>query len=258
MRQWPAEERRVALLKLSHELGREDRSLAILGEGNTSTRLAEDIFLVKASGCNLGTLKEDDLVECRMSMILPLVDRSNLSDVDIESALLASRLDPRSKRPSVEALFHAYLLTLPGIEFVAHAHPVSVNQILCSRYARRFAENRLFPDEIVSCGVASVFVPYTDPGLRLAQAVRAETESFVRNHDLPPRVILIENHGIITLGDSPQAPLAAMLMAEKAAKIWIGAAVVGGPNFLNQENVRRIAQRPDERYRQRKLDSVDA
>jgi len=45
-----------ALLALFHELGREDRGLAILGEGNTSARLSTDAFLVKASGSNLATL----------------------------------------------------------------------------------------------------------------------------------------------------------------------------------------------------------
>ncbi|NBX60264.1 MAG: class II aldolase, partial [Opitutaceae bacterium] len=38
------------LLELSHQLGREDRALAILGEGNTSARLSADTFVVKASG----------------------------------------------------------------------------------------------------------------------------------------------------------------------------------------------------------------
>ena len=56
------DERRLSLLKLSHAIGREDRTLAILGEGNTSTRLAEGTFLVKASGTSLGTLQDDDVV----------------------------------------------------------------------------------------------------------------------------------------------------------------------------------------------------
>ena len=41
------------LLTLSHELGREERRLAILGEGNTSARSGKETFLVKASGSNL-------------------------------------------------------------------------------------------------------------------------------------------------------------------------------------------------------------
>ena len=38
------------LLELSHELGAEHRQLAILGEGNTSTKLSDETFFVKASG----------------------------------------------------------------------------------------------------------------------------------------------------------------------------------------------------------------
>jgi hypothetical protein len=44
-----------------------------------------------------------------------------------------------------------------------------------------------------------------------------------------------------------------MLMAEKAAKIFVGAAALGGPVFFSNHNVERIAGRPDEAYRQRAL-----
>jgi len=241
------------LLNLSHELGREDRGLAMLGEGNTSTRLTDDTFLVKASGTCLGTLKEEDVVECRLSALLPMLEKENLTDQQVDDALLAARVDPKAKKPSVEAVFHAWLLSLPGIKFVGHTHATTVNQILCSPRAQEFAVNRMFPDEIVCCSVASVFVPYTDPGLKLAQTIRNQTEAFVKKHQRQPRVILMKNHGIITLGATWQAVLSAMLMAEKAAKIFVGAAVMGGPVFFTEENIARIAGRPDEAYRQRAL-----
>ena len=103
------------------------------------------------------------------------------------------------------------------------------------------------------CGPASVFVSYTDPGLRLSQIIRRETTAFMRDFGTPPRVILLENHGIITLGRSPDAVKAAMFMAEKAAKIFVGAASLGGPRFLSAENVSRIGGRPDEHYRRNVL-----
>jgi rhamnose utilization protein RhaD (predicted bifunctional aldolase and dehydrogenase) len=241
------------LLTLSHEIGREDRGLAILGEGNTSARLGDDTFLVKASGTSLGTLREDGLVECRFSALLPLLERESMTDQEVDDALMASRVDPKARKPSVEAVFHAYLLTLPGIKFVGHGHATTVNQILCSPRARDFAVNRMFPDEIVCCSVASVFVPYTDPGLKLSQAIRAATEAFVKQHQRQPRVILMQNHGIITLGPTWQSVFSALLMAEKAAKVFVGAAVLGGPVFFTPENTARIAGRPDEAYRQRAL-----
>jgi rhamnose utilization protein RhaD (predicted bifunctional aldolase and dehydrogenase) len=228
------------LLTLSHEIGREDRGLAILGEGNTSALLGEETFAVKASGTCLGTLKEDDVVECRLKALLPLLEKEAMTD-------------QKAKKPSVEAVFHAWLLSLPGIKFVGHGHATTALQILCSPRARDFAERRMFPDEIVCCNIASVLVPYTDPGLKLAQTIRRETEAFIRKHQRQPRVILMQNHGVITLGATWQSVLAAMLIAEKAAKVFAGAAKLGGPVFFSEENVQRIAGRPDEAYRQRAL-----
>lgn len=246
-------ERLTALLQLSHELGNPQRPLSILGEGNTSTRLDPETFLVKASGSSLGTLREQDVVECQARKLLPLLDQTMLSDAEVDGALMQSRADASAKKPSVEALFHAWFLTLPGIEFVGHTHAPSVNGILCSPRAREFATKRIFPDEIVCCDVESVFVPYTDPGLCLAQAIRRETEAFIKKHQRPPRVVLLENHGIITLGRTADAVLAAMLMAEKAATIWTAAAALGGPVFMTPEHVARIAGRPDEEVRRQAL-----
>lgn len=243
----------TALLDLSHELGAARNHLAILGEGNTSAKVDDATFLVKASGSNLKNLEVGDVVECRFAALLAMLERDDLTEQQIEDALFGSRVDAAAKKPSVEALFHAWLLSLPGIEFVGHTHSVSVNQILCSPRARDFATHRLFPDEIVCCGPESVFIGYTDPGLKLSQVIRAEVQKFINKHTAPPRVILLENHGIITLGATPQSVKAAMLMAKKAAEIFIGAAALGGPRFLCKEDVARIGSRIDEHYRQRVL-----
>jgi len=245
-----------ALLQLSHELGHEQRALAILGEGNTSSRLDDQTFAVKASGSNLATLAPENVTTCRFADLLALLKTKRLSDAAIDEALLASRTDPKAKKPSVEAIFHAWLLTLPGVNFVGHTHPVSVNGLLCSKWGRMFSARRLFPDEIVCCGEQSVFVPYTDPGLKLAEAIAAETTTFIKKHGQPPRVILLENHGLIALGSTSNAVLAATLMADKAAKIFLHATSANGgkpPQFLSPAQVARIAGRPDEHYRRKML-----
>jgi rhamnose utilization protein RhaD (predicted bifunctional aldolase and dehydrogenase) len=242
------------LLNLSHQLGLESRKLAILGEGNTSARVNDDTFIVKASGSNLATLTVEGATECRFDQLLPLLSAKQLSDATIDERLFAARVNPAAKKPSVEAIFHAYLLTLPGVNFVGHTHPIAVNQLLCSKHARIFARRRTFPDEIVCCGVESVFVPYTDPGLKLSQAIRTATRAYLKRVGRAPRVILLENHGFIGLGGTPEAVLAATLMGVKAAEIFFGAAAVGGlPRFLTPAQVDRIAGRPDEHYRQKAL-----
>jgi len=253
-----------SLLKLAHELGNESRCLAILGEGNVSMRVIPrvfeggsspaDTFFVKASGSSLATLGVEGLTECRSDELIAALDSEAMSDAEVEAALFASRVaGETARKPSVEAMFHAWLLTLPGVNFVGHTHPVAVNAILCSARARDFATRRLFPDEIVCCGPASVLVPYVDPGLKLAQAIRRTVLAFVEKHGTAPRVILLENHGLIALGATAPAVLATTLMATKAAEIFLAAAALGGPRFLKPAQVARVAGRPDEHYREKVL-----
>lgn len=243
------------LLDLAHQLGRDERRLAILGEGNVSVRASADTFLVKASGSNLATLSALGATECRFAGLLSPLDRNAMPDAAVDEALLAARVDPQAKKPSVEAIFHAWLLTLPGVNFVGHTHPVVVNQVLCTKHARTFARCRLCPDEVVCCGAEFVLVPYLDPGLKLAQGIRAAVVAFIKRLGSTPRVILLENHGLIALGATPEAVLAATLMGVKAAEIFVGAAAISGgkPRYLSPAHVARIASRPDEHYRQKAL-----
>ena len=78
--------------------------------------------------------------------------------------------------------------------------------------------------------------PYTDPGLPLAKAIREGVQQHMQEEGLPPKLVLLQNHGIIALGDQ-RSRLAITLMAEKAAAIFVGAAALGGlsscgPNTL--------------------------
>jgi rhamnose utilization protein RhaD (predicted bifunctional aldolase and dehydrogenase) len=129
------------MLRLSHELGNPQCPLAIPGEGNTSVRLDAKSFLVKASGSNLAALREQEVVECKTDLLLGMLDKTGLPDTEVDNQLMASRMDPKARKPSVEALFHAWLLGLSGISFFGHIHAPAVNGVLCSPGAREFAED---------------------------------------------------------------------------------------------------------------------
>ena len=185
--------------------------------------------------------------------LVALLSRKSMPDLDMEMALLESRVDKRARKPSIEALFHAWLLSLEGVQFVGHCHPTTCNQVLCSPRARDFADYRMFPDQTVYCGAKSVFVPYVDPGLPLAREIRDKTQAFIKENAVVPKLILLQNHGVIALDRTAQSVLACLLMAEKAAEIFVGAAAMGGPHFMAAASVERIAGRPDEHYRQKQL-----
>lgn len=244
---------RARLLRLAYTLS-DERQMAILGEGNVSARVDAERFLVKASGTSLCALLPEHLVEVRTGPFLDaLAGADDLDDDSQHRLLLDGRVSERTLKPSVESLFHAWLLTLPGVSFVGHVHPIACLQILCSPHREAFARRRLIPDQVVYCGAESVLVPYVDPGLALARAIAARVEAFMDRTGRLPRTILLENHGVIGLGASVEETAAALGMLEKSARMFIGAAALGGPVFMPPEEVARIAARSDEHYRRRML-----
>ena len=244
------------LLDLSHALGDPARDWAILGEGNTSTALDADAFLVKASGSQLATLTPEQVATVRFAPVLEALESVQaLSDAETTGLLLSSCIGESRRMPSVETLLHAYLLTLPGVGFVGHTHVTSINGVICSANGWSILERgeRLFPDEIVVCGIAPCCVPYIDPGLPLARELRRQVAAFIETHGMPPKTIYLRNHGFIALGKTASEVIQITMMADKAARILTAALACGQPTFLTPDNVARIYSRPDEHFRQKAL-----
>jgi ribulose-5-phosphate 4-epimerase/fuculose-1-phosphate aldolase len=61
------------------------------------------------------------------------------------------------------------------------------------------------------------------------------------------------NHGLVALGQTPQEAFNITLMADKWAKILLGAYAAGGPAYLPDSQAERIDSRLDEHYRRRQL-----
>jgi rhamnose utilization protein RhaD (predicted bifunctional aldolase and dehydrogenase) len=237
-----------ALLTMSLELGRPENDYIILAEGNTSTQTAPDEFYVKASGYSLRNCTLDSFVPCQIEATLSLLDDPNAELTAALDSLKADAADPR--RPSIEVVLHALLLTLGGARYVGHTHPTAINAVLCSVNAEQIVQGRVFPDEVVLCGPESVWIPYTDPGLPLAREVRRRVQQFLHKYDgMPPKVILMQNHGLIALGQSAREVEQITQMAVKAARILQGTFPMGGPRYLSEQDIIHLWKRPDEIYR---------
>lgn len=243
------------LIEMSHRLGEERRELVILGEGNTSAGIDEQTFFVKASGTQLGTISADGFVEVNAPKVLEMLEGPALTDDEIKEKLKAAMVDPHGAlMPSIETVFHAYLLSLPDVRFIGHTHPVSVGSILCSQNWRKITQGRLFPDEIVCCGAAPAYVDYTDPGVPLARRIREVVTEYIGEHGLRPKAVLMQNHGLIALGSTPKEVESITLMWDKTAKVLIGASRFGGPNYLTERQVQRLCTRPDEEQRKKLIE----
>lgn len=212
------------LLELAHAI----HPFTICGEGNVSCR-EEETLLIKASGTNLDGLGYDDLVRCRFD---------------------GKPLEDEEKKPSMEVSFHAWILkTFPQINFVAHTHPTHTNKILCSERIFSFAKRRLFPDQIVRNGARSCVVPYATPGKPLRNAIKESIIEFMTTEQYFPKLILLQNHGIIVAGKSSKECIASTLMCEKSAEVYSGARAMGSINYLSKEQIAEVDTSPDEKYR---------
>ena len=240
------------LVKMSNILGSETYDCAILGEGNTSAKLDQDCFFVKASGTQLKTIDEHGFVKVQFAPILEALKQDSLTDQEVKKVLLEATLDnPDKKMPSVETFLHAIMLSHQGCSYIGHTHPTAINSILCAKKAEEAYSGRLFPDEIVVLGTDPLFIPYTDPGLILAKALQEKFSGYLERFGKAPKTIYMQNHGFIAVGATDKEVLNITQMAVKTAKILLGTYAMGGPHFLSDEHVNRIETRPDEHYRRK-------
>jgi rhamnose utilization protein RhaD (predicted bifunctional aldolase and dehydrogenase) len=222
------------LVELSHSLGEKSREFVICSEGNTSARIDDRTFFVKASGVELGDVSEENLVEVNSAKVLEMLSASELSDEEIRAQLTRAVVhSPSRLAPSVETLFHAYLLSLPDVNFVGHTHPISVLGILCSVNWRDAAQiTRIFPDEVIRCGSSTALVEFAPPGIALGRAIRTAVEAYREAHGSRPKALLMQNHGLVALGETAKEVLSITAMWEKTARVLAGTFSFGGPNYL--------------------------
>lgn len=244
------------LIDLSHDLGEEWREYVIIGEGNTSARADDETFWIKASGANLRTIDESGFVRLYLKRVLALLDTAQ-SDEDVTRGFAEAKVDSAvPARPSIETFLHALALEYGGARFAGHTHPVAANAILCSERAGIITQH-ITPDGITVCGAHPVYVPYHDVGVALGRAVRDALRQNVELNGEPPRVVYLQNHGLLALGQTAKEVENVTAMANKHARIMAQTLTLGGPHFLKESDVTRIDKRPDEAVRRRKFGGKD-
>lgn len=201
-------------------------------EGNVSKKI-NDTFLIKSSGTSLGTLTQDEIILC---------------DKD------GTQLNNFNHKPSIETGFHSWALKFPSINFVAHTHPTNTLKILCSQFIYEFANCRLFPDQVVFNWKRSCIVPYAHPGYELMNAIKLSVDEFLSNEtNIFPKLILLQNHGIICVGTSYKECVIASEICEKSAEIFMGAIRTKRINYLSKSDIDKILDDKNEIYRARLL-----
>jgi rhamnulose-1-phosphate aldolase/alcohol dehydrogenase len=162
------------------------------------------VLYVKGSGADMASLEASQLAPLDLSALLELRPRPRLTDEAMVAYLGQALLDPKGPRGSIETLLHAFL----PARYILHVHADAIAALSDTPRSRGHAGRCFGP------GVGRV--PYQRPGFGLAQAAAA-----LYQHKPGLGAILLEKHGLVTWGQTPQEALAATQRYVSLAKKYV-------------------------------------
>ena len=171
------------------------------GGGNASVKsMDEDLLYIKASGylmsdvsneTGFSVLKLSEINALLMDVKNGIVD---LNDEGLQNSRL-SLANQSTLRPSIETYLHAMLSS----RLVLHVHSFAAMFYASSKDFN----NRLDQGELTATfSDAVLLIPYHKPGISLALAMLEQLESYRMKFKSEPKWVVLQNHGLIIMGDS--------------------------------------------------------
>jgi len=181
--------------------------------GNVSARTPENDVLVTPSGLDYAELGPEDLV---------LVD-------------LAGNLLDGSWKPSTETPMHTGIYRVrPEVHGIVHTHSRYSTTLACLGWPIPPVHYML---TVLSDEGRVPLAPYTLYGTE--ELARHAAEALGERHT----ACLLQNHGTITVGDSPGQAFSRTEILEEMSELYYRARVAGEPVLLDHQQVREVARK---------------
>jgi L-fuculose-phosphate aldolase len=179
--------------------------------------------MTTTSGGNLSILDEDGSI-----WITPKgVDKGSLIPKDIVRVLPNGTTDGIHE-PSSELPFHlAIYKARSDIKAIVHAHPPA---LVSFAITRKIPDTRIVPKASEICGKVG-YAKYALPGSDNLGEVIAEV--FKQNHD----TVLMENHGIVTVGNSLMHAFQRLETLDYCARLTLKTNILGKVRVLSNEDL---------------------
>lgn len=185
------------------------RGLASGTDGNISARLSDHSIIVTPSGCCLGKMLPQDLVEIDM-------DGNKLS---------------HNGRPTSEWWMHATVYRQrPDAGAAIHAHPPMT---VAFTIAGKAVSQRALPEAVLGFGRIPV-TEYATPSTQEGAEVIAD---LIRRYD----ALVLDRHGSLTIGKTAEDAFYKLDKLEHAATVMFYAHQLGGARDLPAAELRKLA-----------------
>ena len=179
-----------ALVYRSRLIGAQE-TLGLYGGGNTSIKSTQQDFRgtpqpvlwVKGSGAGIKGCEARHFACLSLAPLRYLETRTHMDDEEMVRALERCLVDPKSPRPSVETLLHAFI---PDTS-VDHTHADAILALANTRRGQQLVRRVLGPDLL--------WIPYLQPGFQLSRYVFDAYQEHPGAHGA-----VLEHHGLITWG----------------------------------------------------------
>jgi L-fuculose-phosphate aldolase len=184
-----------------------DHSLTTTSGGNISLRISGDIIAITPSATDKGRMKWKDVGIMTMK---------------------GENLTPDLK-PSIEAEMHLSIYRTRDIKAIVHAHPVFATAFT----AMESRINTSLTAEACAILGEPVFVPYALMGTKKLANIVAES---IKKTD----ILLLENHGILSVGANLLQAFDKIEVLENAARITVIVEVMGNKKSLSKTRIDEI------------------
>jgi L-fuculose-phosphate aldolase len=176
--------------------------------GNISVRISEDAILITPSQTDKGRMRANQII--RLSM-----------DGSFHS---------RTNKPSMECGFHlAAYQSRSDIQAIVHAHPLAATSLML---AGKTLQTNLTGESRAILG-NPVTAPYALMGT-------PELADFISEAIKNTNVVLMENHGVLTVGKNLLEAFDRMEVLENAARLTLLTEILGGAEPLPLERLLEI------------------
>lgn len=181
-------------------------------EGNLSSRFGEGRYLLTPTSFSKADVEDRDLI---------VVDS-------------AGKVLRGFRRPFSEFALHRTVYEVrPDVQAVVHAHPPAATAFSVTG---RGLDRPIIAESVVSIGPKVPLVPFALPG---TPGFTDELRSYLEYFD----VLILENHGVLAFGDSPEQAFLRLEYCEHLADIEQRAMAIGTVRYLSDEEIRPLLDR---------------